>query len=247
MESKNRLPYDFLNKTLNLLFIEDNNEFKDFILDLFEPVHLYTISTASSNTEALKYLRSGLRFHACILDLGMNDIENDEFYILRQYAYHCPIIVLTGSSSPNKGATCIQLGARAVLEKGASFDSREFFNIVSQNSILSIVNHRYSEFGADTLNFATKVLIEKKPQSVTEWAGHLRITDRQLRNLWHTGSGFSAKYILFIHNMLSSALDYYRVELFGSDEEKEQLETSSEEKLFSYFNAHQEIISFLFS
>ena len=117
MESKNRLPYDFLNKTLNLLFIEDNNEFKDFILDLFEPVHLYTISTASSNTEALKYLRSGLRFHACILDLGMNDIENDEFYILRQYAYHCPIVVLTGSSSPNKGATCIQLGARAVLEK----------------------------------------------------------------------------------------------------------------------------------
>jgi predicted peptidase len=87
----------------------------------------------------------------------------------------------------------------------------------------------------------------EKPQSVTEWADHLRITDRQLRNLWHTGSGFSAKYILFIHNMLSSALDYYRVELFGSDEEKEQLETSSEEKLFSYFNAHQEIISFLFS
>ena len=134
-----------------------------------------------------------------------------------------------------------------MLEKGASFDSREFFNIVSQNSILSIVNHKYSEFGADTLNFATKVLIEKKPQSVTEWADHLRITDRQLRNLWHTGAGFSAKYILFIYNMLSSALDYYRVKLFGSDEEREQLEISSEEKLFSYFNAHQEIIAFLFS
>ena len=98
MESKNRLPYDFLNKTLNLLFIEDNNEFKDFILDLLNRFIFIQFLPPSLQYGGIEIPSLRLRFHACILDLGMNDIENDEFYILRQYAYHCPIVVLTGSS-----------------------------------------------------------------------------------------------------------------------------------------------------
>ena len=239
--------FKFLDQTLNLLLIEDNPEFKDFIGELFEPVTIYKLHTASTCAEALSLLRSGLRFHTCIMDLGMNDVENDEFFILRQYSNHCSIIVLTGSSSPNKGATCIKLGARAVLEKGATFDSRALFNLVNDNVILNVINHRYSENSPDTLNFATKILLERKPQTVTEWADYMRITDRQLRNLWQTGAGFSAKYVLFVYDMLSCALDYYRVKLFGSAEERENLDCSSEEKLFSYFTSHKEIITFLLS
>jgi hypothetical protein len=67
----------------------------------------------------------------------MNDIENDEFYILRQYAYHCPIIVLTGSSSPIKG-NMIQLGARAVLERELHLTAGSFL-ILSAKTRFSVL------------------------------------------------------------------------------------------------------------
>ena len=208
---------------------------------------LYALHSATSNSQGLTFLRSGTRFHVCILDLGINDIENDEFYILRQYARHCSIIVLTGSRSPNKGATCIQLGARAVLEKGASFRGETLFDIINRCALLNIVNHRYNENGGDTLSYATKVLLEKKPQSVTEWADYMRITDRQLRNLWHTCSGFSAKHVLFLYGLLSHAFEYYSIQLFGTPEARKSMESGIDQKYSSYFQKNKEVISFLLS
>lgn len=175
----------------------------------------------------------------------MVDVENDEFYLLRHYANHCSIIVLTGSSSPRKGATCIQLGARAVIDKGALFNNRVFFTTLCSATITNIVNHRYNGNAGDTLNLATKILFEKKPESVTAWADLMRITDRQLRNLWHAGSGFGAKQVLFLYQLFYSASRYYDAMLFGDSKEQECAERLVVPRLASYFNAHKEIITFL--
>lgn len=248
MESSLENPFAFINDSVNVLLVDDDPDSSELLRDIFALAPIYVVHSVSSSCNALSILRSGKRFHVLILDLGLDDVENDEFYLLRQYARHSSIIVLTGSNSPSKGATCIQMGARSVIEKGARFNTRKFIETVNYTSIVNVVNARYSDSSAETLNFATKVLIEKMPKSVTEWADYMRITDRQLRNLWHTGLGYSAKQVLAIFTILTQTFRYYTVSNFGTTEEKRDFEGAVDvKKLFSYYVAHKDIITFILS
>lgn len=241
-------PFSFLDGILNILLIEDDPISKSLIEDLLSVEPVYTVHSAQSSQKALELLKSGLRFHICLMDLGLSDVQNDEFFILKQYAQHCSIIVLTGSSSPTKGATCIKLGARGVFEKGSALNLKELLYSIHLNTLISIINHRFNEYNIDTINLATRILFEKKPATVTEWANYMRISDRQLRNLWHNGSGTSAKYTLYLYTLFHSAFSYYHTLQFESREQlTDLLKTLHEERLHNYFKSNAEIITFLLS
>ncbi len=238
----------FVNGMINLLIVDDNPDILGFLKELFSSLPIYKVHSAANSGDALSILRSGKRFHVCVLDLGLCDIENDEYYLLRLYAHHSSVIVLTGSNSPVKGATCIQLGARSVVEKGVNFNPHKFLELVNNYAIINIVNFRYNDSSGETLNLATRILIEKEPPSVTDWASFMRITDRQLRNLWHNGSGFSAKHILFIFTFLKQVFQYFTLLNYGAPEDKKILLSDQEiKKLRSYYIAHKDIISFILS
>ncbi|MBN1760768.1 MAG: response regulator [Chitinispirillaceae bacterium] len=240
-------PFAFLDGTLSLLLVEDDPEQLAFLRSLTGGFPCYSVATASDNSGAIDRLRSGKRVHTCITDLGITDIGGDEFYLLRQYARHCSMIVLTGSTSPQKGATCIQLGARTVFDKGAPFHPADFMRTVNELTLISIVNHRYSESSGDTFNLATKILLKTNPRSVTEWADNLRITDRQLRNLWHTGSGFGAKHLLFLYQCCKSAFRYFESQLFLPETRSRFSPPSTPRHMAAYFENHRELLTFLLS
>lgn len=233
---------------INLLVVDDDHSLLGLVKDIFSSIPLYTIHSATSYGEAFQLLRSGKRFHVCILDLGIYDIDNDEYILLKQYAHHCSIIILTGSRSPAKGAMCIQLGARAVIEKGADLKIFDLVEAVNINALINIVNFRYHYNSGETLSLATKILFEKKPKSVTAWADFMRISDRQLRNLWHANSGFSAKHILFLFNFLLQIFQYYTLYNFGSGEQKKDLRLFDDfDKNLNYFIKNREIFLFIIS
>jgi CheY-like chemotaxis protein len=242
------LPFENLDHKINVLIVDDDEQYLNLLDEVIAQISIYKVHKAKSGAEALTRLRSGVRFHSCILDLGIMDIEHDEFYFLRQYANHCSIIVVTGSQSPSRGATCIQLGARAVVEKGVQFDHQKFIEQMNYFSLVNVVNHRFTDNGGDTLSYATKILIDKSPQTVTEWADYMRITDRQLRNLWHEGCGFGAKHILFLYHFLSSAFQYHMVTVFGTQDEKKMVGQSAlTKKLNAFYETHSDIINFILS
>ena len=231
---------------LNILIVEDDPLSRTLLCELLEPASCYAVHTATTNGKALELLRSGKRFHACIIDLGINDVEDDEFYLLRHYARHSSIIVLTGSPSPQKGAACIQLGARAVFEKGTTFNGRLFFQHLNRMVLINVVNHRFNEWSGDTLNLATRTLFETNPRSVTDWAESMRITDRQLRNLWHSGLGFGAKHVLFLYNCLKNAFNYYENVLFENHRgERRSTPVTNQRHLAVYFQKNYELLTFL--
>ncbi len=240
-------PFCFIDQILNLLVVDGDESGRESLCKLLEPVPCYAVHTAPTNKKALEMLRSGKRFHACIIELGIDDVENDEFYLLRHYAHHSSIIVVTGSPSPQKGATCIRLGARAVFDKGKSFSTGLFFQTLNRMVLINVVNHRFNEWSGDTLNLATRTLFDTAPQTVTGWADKMRLTDRQLRNLWHTGSGFGAKHVLFLFQCLTGAFKYYEATLFGSEEERKSADRFFKKHLFTYFQSHREIVTFLLS
>ncbi|MBN1575676.1 MAG: response regulator [Chitinispirillaceae bacterium] len=240
-------PFYFIDRMLNILIVEDDPLSRDLLTEVLRPAACYAVHVAAANSKALELLRSGMRFHACIIDLGINDVENDEYYLLRHYGRHTSIIVLTGSPSPQKGASCIQLGARSVFEKGTAFNSRLFFQTLNRMVLINVVNYRFNEWSGDTLNLATDTLFTTSPDSVTQWAEKMRITDRQLRNLWHTGSGFGAKHVLFLFHCLKNAFAYYETLLFGNGAERTAAGRFSHLRLEAYFQEHHELLTFILS
>lgn len=239
--------YDYIDNTINIMIIDDDPVQCDIINDILKPARLFSLSIVSTNREALSLFRSGKRFHVCILDLGICDIDNDEFFILRNYSAHCSIVVRTGSDSPLKGANSIQLGAKAVLEKGKRFILKDFYKTICKYALINIVNYRYSELSSDTLCFATKVLFEKNPESVTEWAERMRITDRQLRNLWRTCMGFSAKQILFLYHLYQDAFNYYQFDIIGEPHNPDEPKKDNDKSYRTYFQNNREVLTFMLS
>jgi len=237
-EMKFNVPFGYLDKLLNLLIIEDDPHFSCFLQELFEPVTLFNVHSASKSSEALDFIKNGKRVHICILDLGISDVANDEFYILRICANICPVLVLTGSRSPSKGAVCIQLGAKAVMEKGAGFSAEKLFDEVIHHNMVNIICKNYNNSAADTVKLAVQILFEKKPLTVTQWAEFMRITDRQLRNLWNIGSPQGAKFILEIFHQYSDAFRYFKSVLFS--QKSDYCYGSSEKKSSMYLESHIE-------
>jgi len=235
-------PYSFLNGRLNLLLLEDDPGYQDLILEFLEPVKIFALRKASTTSSAIQLINENRKFHLCILDLGISDYAGDEFFILRNYAECFPCIVLTGSQSPGKGAACIQLGAKTVMEKGSAFKFELFFASICEHTIRGILSQKAAKKGSDTLNASIDTLLQRKPSTVTQWADYQFITDRQMRNLWHNETGFGAKHILELHLLLSNAFKYYRCILFGEKDIREITALQNDSRSHQFFNSHSEEI-----
>lgn len=234
--------YSFLNGCLNLLLLEDDPGYQDLILEFLEPVKIFAFRKASSTSKAMQFINDNQKFHLCILDLGISDYAGDEFFILRNYAHCFPCIVLTGSQSPGKGAACIQLGAKAVMEKGSRFKFDFFYSSICEHTIRGILSQKAAKKTSDTLNASIEILLQQKPSTVTQWADYLLITDRQMRNLWHNETGFGAKHILELHMLLSNAFKYYQYILFGEKDIWEMTAAQDDSRSHQFFISHSEEI-----
>jgi len=241
--------YRFLDGALTVLIIDPDKELcASFYQPIFNQLPCCTVHYAHSLRSAIKdHLTTGQRFHVCITELGMGDDDYDELYVLTHYGTHCSVAVVTADTSPAKGAKCVQLGARGVFDKGPSFNWQRFYTTFCRMLLINVIYCRYNEQLGDTLTNATRILFEKNPATVTEWADHLRITDRQLRNLWHSGSGFGAKQMLFLYDCLYCALTYYGCVLFPDTTNVGVVDTLCKKKHSSYFKAHREVLHFILS
>ncbi|MBD3315241.1 MAG: response regulator [Chitinivibrionales bacterium] len=241
---KERHPFYYLDGLVSLLLIDDDKQIRNMLGDLLAPIRIYTIKKASCAAQAEAILASPQRTHLCVMDLGLSDIDKDEFYLLRRFGGRVSFVVLTGSNSPQKGFTAHQLGARTIIEKGGGFDPSTFIRTVNHHALLNVINPRYG-MSADTLTASTDVLFRTSPQFVSEWALELGITDRELRNVWTKNLGANTKIILAIHQMFSAALNYYEwvtspVETYRNTAVEE---LSGYRRLEEYFHCHRSVIT----
>ncbi|MFP4164228.1 MAG: response regulator [Chitinispirillaceae bacterium] len=237
-------PYGYLNGTLRVLVVEDDQTSAFLVNDILSFAPLYFVEQVSTCTSASDKLSSASRYHVAVLDLGIRDVHNDEFHILKQFSKEVSVIVFTGSDSPRKGAWSMILGAKAVVEKGASLDAFDFFRTVNRCALINIINRSYTETGGSgTLWTATRVLLEKKPATVNEWAEMMGITDRQLRNVWNTGGLPGARNVIFLHQLYSRAFSFYENSFNGASDQSKLLESNEYQRFTEYYLTHRQLFS----
>jgi DNA-binding NarL/FixJ family response regulator len=238
-----RPPYYYLDKLLNILLVDDDPGVRALISDVLKPLGMYSIKTASCAREAQQILARPEHVHLCIFDLGLNDIDNDEYFLLRAFSSRVSFVVFTGSVSPAKGWTARDLGARAIIEKTPDFDMQNFLKKINRISLLNIIHPGYRTVN-DTLTASTSVLFDKSPGNVSQWAALMGITDRELRHIWRTHLGANAKIILSIYQMFSAAFACY--ERMIEKEATEQIHVANPalyKRLEEYYHMHRSTIN----
>lgn len=120
-----------LNKSIKLLIIDDCKEILEIYQEYFSIYPVYDVFCASTAAEALSLLVSDIRFHICITELGISDLYNDEFYLLKSYARKVSCIVVTKNASPEKKAIAFFYGVKKYFLKPVMFTNSHFMSVVN--------------------------------------------------------------------------------------------------------------------
>lgn len=211
MELDNQLPdfdktiqhIQFLKETINICIVDDDPQLLSVYSAILQSYGLYAILPCSSVSDAELLLETGKRIHVCIMDLGLKNSNNDEFYLLKKYSSTTSFIVVTGKESITKGFDCGKYGSHSVFEKPVDFTNIDFFNAINNAFIYSLVCG--SQFHKPVLDSIVHALLTKKPSDMSDWSIHANVTEQYLRKIWNLIFGYQPKYFLWLYKTFNMA------------------------------------------
>jgi DNA-binding NarL/FixJ family response regulator len=197
-------PFSLFEKTINVLVVDDLPVSISLIEEFLNPFKIYRILSVSSTKDALDVIRNRTpRFHVCLFDLGMNDVENNEFYLLDKFGKKFPFIIMSAQSDTEKAFEAKQHGAMAYIRKGDKDFMQRIIANLNRQALRSIVCPVVLENPASVVNTLVEILVNKNPAMIADWAREANINDRKLRNEWEEHVGFCPKYSLCMYHMFS--------------------------------------------
>jgi response regulator RpfG family c-di-GMP phosphodiesterase len=225
--------FSLMKNTVNVLIVDDRPDIILFVKELLDPFKIYSVAGADSTRIALDIIESReQRFHVCLFDLGLDDVKQDEFYLLDKYGRHMPFIITSATEDTEKAFECKKRGAKEFVRKGAKDFATKMVRCLNDQALNNMICPKCLE---DThLCKYVDVLTRKNPQHVNAWAEEVNLTDRQLRYEWESHLGFSPKHSLCIYHLFSKL--FKQVEIaFNSNEllDKALLDSHSQQLLDS--------------
>jgi CheY-like chemotaxis protein len=209
-----KFPDDPLGKSVSILFIDDEEKQLRYYRDMVSGHALYSVKTAGNAAEAQKILNGGCgdKPHLCVMDLGIDDIGNDEFFLLKRYASRVPFVIVSGSMDMERAFEASRLDAAAMIAKPIQVLSEKFWSTLStvflNYSIFPILNSGSNP----VLKFCRDVLYNEEPETVSEWATLASISDTYIRKLWAECFTYPPKYILFLYRMYKYSFRFHDAE-----------------------------------
>jgi CheY-like chemotaxis protein len=206
-------PDDPLKKSISILFIDDEVRQLEYYRDIVSGHALYSVQTASSAQEAQSIIASTTnRPHLCMMDLGIDDIGNDEFYLLKKFSNRVPFIIVSGSMDMERAFEASKHEAAAMIAKPAQMTSEKFWGILSSVFLDYAIYPNLNRESSSILQFCRDVLHNKDPESVTEWAALAAISDTYLRKIWAECFTYPPKLVLFLYKMYKYSFEHHNAE-----------------------------------
>jgi DNA-binding NarL/FixJ family response regulator len=177
--------YSVLNKTINVLVVDDMPEFWSRVKGLLDLFDIYCVHIAENAKAAIEIINKNEgRFHACALDRGMNDVGHDEFYLLDKFKERIPFIIMTARQEPDESFQCGKRGARAFVMKTSRTFDLELVSNINKHALQNVICPGYDETQQNLHCKCIEALMRMKPLSVAEWAQGAGVLERQLQREW---------------------------------------------------------------
>lgn len=225
-------PFLFLKHSINICMVDDDPQLLQVYSEILNSYNLYSLVSCPNVSETESILSSKQRFHVCIMDLGLDDINNDEFYLLKKFSPRTSFIVLTGKDSIKKGFECGKHGSLSVFEKPIDFSKIDFINAINRAFIYSLVSS-CSKLHKPVIEKIIDALFMSDPVDIFDWAFNANVTEQYLRRVWNTIYGYQPKYFLWLYRMMISAFSFYNSEFLmkvGSTDQLSNFRSKNDEK-----------------
>lgn len=200
-------PFILFKNTVNVLVVDDMPLITSAVQEFLELFKIYAVSIANSTQEAIDLIeKADKRFHACLFDLGMYHIDGNEFHLLDTYGKSIPFIVLTSSEDAKKAFKCGDRGAWDFINK-TKYSSFDFCSLIVSLNRFAMLNILYPEYGKNeqsNLSNSIDTLVNKAPIRVKGWFNGLKVSGRQIRNVWDGRLDLTPKKNLCVYKIFSS-------------------------------------------
>ncbi len=201
--------FDFFLKTISILVVDDDQCQLDFYEEMISGHPLYKVTKASTAKQAELLLSSSAHIQLCILDLGIDDMDNDEYYLLKKFSPKLPIIIISGSADLERAFVASNLGAAGVISKPPEVSSQKFWNTLSKVYLDWVILPVIPQMVNPIFATSCEIIQSDLPESVSDWAAKANITDTYLRRLWSECYAFPPKHVLFLYKTHKQAFTYF--------------------------------------
>jgi CheY-like chemotaxis protein len=202
------MSFSFLERSVKILIVDDEPGLVAVYLEHLNAYPLYEAHSVGSARQAERFL-SSKNCHVCLLDLGMNDIDNDEYYLIKKYSPKTSFMVVSARDSLEKGFQAKSCGAFAAVKKPVDFFQLEFFHCINNAFLQSIVTPKGGNGYKPVIRTAADILVSSRPDSVQQWAEKVGVDERYLRRVWLECFGCLPKHIQwFARTFYFATLNY---------------------------------------
>ena len=238
--------FSFLEHSIGVLIVEDEPAVAELHFEHLNSYKLYHVVCASSIKEAESVLSSSRRFHVCLLDLGLEDFDHDEYYLIRKYSPRMSFIVVSARDSLEKGFQAGTCGALAIINKPVDFYKIDFIDQINAAFFKSLLVPDNQSKCKPVIKDAIDAFLSSKPASVIHWANKVGVEERYLRKVWKECFEYPLKYVPWFHRIFSHAFSNYKsmyCEEFGIEEGKTDITANDDEyinkRFKSFYHTHK--------
>lgn len=201
-------PFTVFKHTVNVLVVDDMPEILAMVEGLLDIFGIYAVHTAESTREALEIIaQCEDRFHACLFDLGMNDVESNEFHLLDKFGKTIPFIIMTATDDTEKAFECNKRGAKAFIKKATPSFNRKLVSSLDKFALLNMICPGYAEGDEGLLCRCVEALVETNPLQVNDWAREVDVLESKLRKEWKKQLVINPKHALCVFHVFSEAFN----------------------------------------
>jgi DNA-binding response OmpR family regulator len=207
----NENPFILFKNTVNVLVVDDMPLITETVKEFLDMFKIYTVSTANSTKEAMDIIeKAEKRYHACLFDLGMNDLAGNEFHLLDTYKKIIPFIIMTMSEDREKAFKCSKRGAKDFVSKTTptSFNFNTLIKSLNNFALLNMLYPEYDENDQSNICKYINALVDKDPYQVKDWAKELELSDREVRYIREGRLDLNPKQTLCVYHLFSRLFNH---------------------------------------
>jgi DNA-binding NarL/FixJ family response regulator len=198
-----------LERSIKILIVDDEWSIAKAYSEIFRSYKLYKVTCASCAKAADLLLSSSKRFHVCLFDLGLTDINNDEYYLIKKHSPKISFIIVTARDSLKKGFQSKAYGAIAAINKPIDFSNLDFINLVNEAFLRSLIVPKDINKCKPIIKDTIEAFMSLKPTSTKQWAENSGIDERYLRRIWLECFNYQPKYLLCLTKLFQHVFVHY--------------------------------------